>query len=229
MPRSRCKDITGQRFVRLVVVRRVANSEAGLARWLCRCDCGQEIEAIGGALRSGNTRSCGCLWLERNRTSKNRRHGHILAHKQSPEYQSWASAIQRCTNPKNAYYHIYGGKGVTFHEPWLRSSDLYLKYMGKKPGVGYSLDRFPDPNGNYEPGNVRWATRREQARNRTSNRNLNMGGHTKTISEWASIMHITANLISTRLKRGWSTADAILTPLHSSYALRLHEIDGSGI
>lgn len=124
-----------------------------LGRYLCQC--GRETVARKRYVKSGHTRSCGCLVFE----SKNRTHGMS----RSRTYKSWASAKDRCTNKKCSIYYRYGGVGITFSDHWM-SFENFLRDMGDRP-EGTSIDRI-DTNGNYEPGNCRWATPRQQGLNK---------------------------------------------------------------
>jgi hypothetical protein len=108
----------------------------------------------------GLTRSCGCLRREASRGRKIR-HGRY----RTPEYVSWASAKQRCHNPKYAAFHLYGGRGIRMSDEWRADFAAFLAHIGPRPTKAHSLDRI-DTDGNYEPGNVRWATAEEQANNR---------------------------------------------------------------
>lgn len=155
-------DLTGQRFDRLTVVRRegsqVYPSGQKQTLYLCQCDCGKEVKVTRRNLISGNTRSCGCLALE-TRTS------HDLWG--TKVYKCWDNMRSRCLNPNATGYKNWGGRGIKIHEPWIHSFDLFYQYVSKLEHFGekgYSLDRINN-DGNYEPGNLRWATRSEQSRN----------------------------------------------------------------
>ena len=155
-------DITGKVFGRLKVIRATINrAPDGSVLWLCQCSCGKALERRGTWLRSGELRSCGCM-----RGENNLRHGEC---QRSPEYEVWRSIKQRCYNPKNEHFQDYGGRGIKFYEEWRLSYPKFLEYillvMGRRPSTRHSIDRVNN-DGNYEPGNVRWATKYEQVHNR---------------------------------------------------------------
>lgn len=159
------KDIAGQRFGRLVAVRYVGLKKVGTqgqrkSIWLCRCDCGSETEAHAQNLRKGTTQSCGCL-LREVRSSSHKKHGMRGA----PEYDSWCRMIQRCTNKNGNRWENYGGRGITVCPEWRNDFAAFFAHVGSKPSPKHSLDRINN-DGNYEPGNVRWATFSEQMFNR---------------------------------------------------------------
>lgn len=147
--------ITGEKFGRLRVISRNGSNKRGLARWMCECDCGRTLTVDGSALRNGNTTSCGCSMEKSNGEAKSR----------TTEYSCWESMISRCENKNNKYWHNYGGRGITIDQRWRRNFLEFLKDVGRRPGKEYSLDRINN-DGNYEPGNVRWATRKQQGQNR---------------------------------------------------------------
>lgn len=153
-------DRVGQRFGRLTVLRLGEGRTAGGGvRWVCRCDCGNEKEVNGNAMVCGNVQSCGCL----HRDAIHAVHGMSG----TPVYKVWAAMKSRVMDPNNARYLDYGGRGITIHQPWVDSFEAWFEYVGPRPD-GMSFDRINN-DGNYEPGNVRWASRAEQHANRRPN------------------------------------------------------------
>lgn len=151
----------GTVFGRLTVqYRERGRNKFGQYRWSCMCSCGTPVSVTASALQSGGTRSCGCLREEYYSTHQ--RHGHGRAARRSATYRSWDHMIQRCTNPSNDNYRYYGGRGINVCPRW-RDFSMFLADMGERP-FGRSLDRIEN-DGNYEPGNCRWATAKEQQRN----------------------------------------------------------------
>lgn len=155
-------DLTGRRFGRLVAIAYAPGHKR--VTWLCRCDCGTEASIQKEVLLRGDTRSCGCLRRELAET-KNLSHGHARKGRISSEFRSWTHIIERCENRQNADWPSYGGRGISVHASWRESFASFLADVGPKPNHHYSIDRI-DNDGNYEPGNVRWATAKDQARNR---------------------------------------------------------------
>lgn len=127
------------------------------------------------------------------------------------EYRLWSSMITRCTNPKFKDWHLYGGRGITVCERWRRSFAAFFVDVGARPSQHHSLDRWPDPDGNYEPGNVRWATGTEQCRNTARNRRITFEGVTLPLVEWAERTGLRRETIADRLNRGWSVAQTLTT------------------
>jgi hypothetical protein len=169
------KDITGLRFGRLLAVSPIGISEKKGNRevvWECLCDCGKKISVIGSPLRSGHTKSCGCLHIEAARELglMSKTHGK----RRTKEYHIWSNVIQRCENKNSGSYHKYGGKGIYICQRWRTSFDNFLKDMGNIPGDKTSIDRIDNKKG-YEPGNCRWADWTEQARNKDLSRLNNTG------------------------------------------------------
>jgi hypothetical protein len=166
--------------------------------WLCSCVCGRQTTVRGDYLCDGHTKSCGCLHEFHGRSH-------------SSEYGVWQRMIQRCINPKNRRFDIYGGRGITVCDRWLASFAAFLADMGPRPSSKHSIDRI-DNDGHYEPGNCRWATAHEQARNKRNNRLLTHDGKTLCLQGWAEQTKIHSATIATRLDMGWSIEEALTIP-----------------
>lgn len=162
----------GDRYGRLEVLAlsgtRIYPNGHGIFRlWLCRCDCGTTKSFLETQLRSGKTSSCGCYKIEV--TTK---HGEADNPKRTPEYRAWIHMIERCYNPTYKQYKDYGGRGISVCDRWRYDYTAFLADMGRRPSSRHSIDRYPDNNGNYGPGNCRWATRKQQQNNMRTNKIL---------------------------------------------------------
>ncbi len=164
------------------------------------CDCGNKKVFNLFNVLYGKSNSCGC-----NRTG-NPTHGMSC----SPTWISWAAMIQRCNDAKCVNFVRYGAIGISVCDRWSDFS-AFLADMGERPD-GTSIDRFPNASGNYEPGNCRWATLKQQARNTRTNRLLTFQGQTLSLSEWAEIQKINSSTLFTRLSNGWTVQRALTTP-----------------
>lgn len=153
-------DITGRKFGRLVAIRYVDHTPGGNARWLCVCDCGKTRVVCKIALISGTTKSCRCLAIEKT-IERSTTHGKT----NTPEFRAWSGMKDRCLRKGNKKYKHYGGRGITICKEWIESFDAFLRDVGPRPGPELSIDRI-DNNDGYHPGNVRWATHKEQCLNR---------------------------------------------------------------
>lgn len=173
MSRASWTPAVGERFGRLSVVdtslRTAPPAKSGLVglrRFLCVCDCGASIDVDPNALKRGDTRSCGCLRREvgQVRGASSRRHG-LWQH---PLYKTWSCMVDRCHNENSGVYDRYGGRGIEVYEPWRGDPAPFInwaaEHLGERP-PGHSLDRI-DNDGNYVPGNLRWATPKTQNNNR---------------------------------------------------------------
>lgn len=158
---GRRADHSGRRFGMLVAIKPVENMPNRGARWLCACDCGSEKIVPADTLVKGKSKSCGCS-SEAFRQPHRHKHGHTKVGFRTATYGSWHAAQQRCQNPKHKHFADYGGRGITFCDRWLDFRN-FLADLGERP-KGHTLDR-EDPQGNYEPGNCRWATPSEQMLN----------------------------------------------------------------
>jgi hypothetical protein len=154
----RLLDVTGQRFGKLVALSPNGDDGHHHTVWLCQCDCGKTTRTSVAQLQKGGTRSCGCLHGE-TLVARNTTHGATY----TVEYIAFHSAKYRCENPRHKSYKDYGGRGIKF---LFTSFEQFFKELGPKPAPELSVDRFPNPDGHYEPGNVRWANAKQQAANR---------------------------------------------------------------
>lgn len=170
-----------------------------------RCDCGTEAVRVNVALRYGTSNSCGCGRVT---------HGERAHVRHSKEYKAWQSMKQRCM--ENARFSArYIERGITVCPEWATDFGAFLRDVGRAPSKGHSIDRI-DNNGNYEPGNVRWATRHEQGNNRENNVRLTLDGETKTLAEWGRATSLNPDVIGQRLKRGDTTRERLLRPSKQS-------------
>lgn len=192
-------DLTGQRFGYLTVLRHDGTyKNTKQAAWLCQCHCGKEWRVQGYSLRHGKTVSCGC--------ARGGKVKHGMA--KSPLFAVWTSMKARCENPKNGAFHRYGGRGICVCERW-QTFENFLADMAPRP-LGMTIER-KDNNGNYEPGNCRWATRKEQANNTRRNHFVQTSFGPMTIAQIADHAGITVVAVNYRMKRGLS-GDALLKP-----------------
>ena len=176
----------------------------GCRRWRLRCSCGNEHEALIDNLISRGVRSCGCLRLKGNPTHGMRRW---------PEYKVWRSMKERCTNEKHPGFDKWGGRGIRVCARWIDSFENFIADMGRRPSHLHSIDRYPDMNGNYEPGNCRWATWEEQQNNRRNSRLYTLDGLTLSIHQWSRETGIPAPTLWGRINRhGWTLERALTTP-----------------
>jgi len=148
-------DLTGKKFNKLTIAKYVGKNRYGQSLWKCLCDCGKDKIVTSGNFKSGNTQSCGCLCVGGNRL----KHGLAKTGSVSKIYKIWSNMIQRCNNPKNRNYHNYGGMGIKVCKRWIKFENFY-EDVGD-PLKELILDRI-NINGNYEPNNWKWSTRKEQ-------------------------------------------------------------------
>lgn len=167
-------------------------------RWRCLCSCGRVKDVYQYNLLSGVSRSCGG-----HKTPWNAGQGVGNA----PIGACWRNMMARCTNPAVREYKNYGGRGISVHPEW-HDFAVFSAEVGPHPGPGWTLDRTENA-GNYQPGNVRWATRAEQARNKRSNRLVTFKGRTQCVQDWALELGVTGNHLYRRVRRGLTLAQAL--------------------
>lgn len=196
------KDFAGKRFGRLTTVKHYGKDKSGNITWVCECDCGNETIVRVASLFCGNTKSCGCLIGDTSR---------IHGMDGTPTYRTWDTMKRRCLNPNSISYESYGGRGIKVCKRWLKFENFYAD-MGEKPN-GTSLDRI-DNDGDYEPSNCRWATYKQQARNRSSSRLISYGGKLYTMAELVEKFNINRGTLEHRISvLMWPIEKALTHPL----------------
>jgi hypothetical protein len=191
----------GKTFGRLSVIEYVGRNKRNRRLWRCLCACKNSIIVVQDALKSGNTRSCGCLHKEvlvfRNTTHNRRR---------TRCYGIWAGMIKRCNNVNDKSYAIYGARGIKVCASWMKFEAFY-KDMGDPPSNYHSIDRL-DNDGDYEPENCVWASSYEQAQNRSNNKLIEYDGKTQPLVAWTRELRLDYDRTKQRLRLGWSIEDA---------------------
>ena len=198
-------DLSGMRFSELTALR-VADPINYKQRWECLCDCGKTVTVYSYSLRVGSVKSCGC---RRIRSMRQVAETHGLS-KSSSSYAVWCAIRDRCRRRTHHAYHRYGGRGIKVCERW-DSFESFCEDMGERPSMDHSIDRI-DNDGHYEPGNCRWATKREQNNNTAKNVVLTVCGVSRTAAQWSRILNIRDKLIYERIAYGWSDEDALFRP-----------------
>lgn len=219
------RNLVGHVFGYFVVIQpngwRTANSGKRTSIWLCQCHCGKtavyDASKIHSKTMYGGTPSCGCM-KHKTMSDKLKKHGL----RQRSEYRIWALILQRCNNKNNPAFDRYGGRGISVCERWHKFTAFYAD-VGPRPTPKHSIDRINN-NGNYEPGNVRWATAAEQANNTRTSVVLTLGDRSMTASQWSLVVGISAKTIGSRKRRGWSDEDALtISLIPRSQASRGHK------
>ncbi len=200
-------ELTGKRFGRLVVTA-FAGTEASpcgdqKSKWSCICDCGTRLAVFGSSLTSSNTTSCGCYRTEAQ-ALRSTLHGMTG----SRTYRIWQAMLNRCRNPNTPNFARYGGRGIRVCPAWEKFERFHAD-MGEAP-PGMSIDRI-DNDGNYEPGNCRWATRFTQARNKSTNRVIQFNGQSMCLKQWAERLGMDQASLAERIQK-WGLERALTTP-----------------
>lgn len=231
--RAFARNSIGHKYGRLTITQYVGllHHKEGNKSWAtlveCLCDCGTVKQVAYGMLRSGQTKSCGCYARETSSDRCKSYRTHQMTG--TPTYRTWRSMIGRCTKSNYKKYELYGGRGITVCDKWSASFESFLADMGERP-TGMTLDRYPNQNGNYEPGNCRWATVAEQNRNRRNNVLITYRGRTMTAPEWARETGLNHQLIWRRARRGIQ-GDDLFAPISPppSHCPRGHEYAGENL
>lgn len=198
----------GTKFGRWTIIGPLTSGR--LVKLPCRCDCGTERNVERGHLLNGSSSGCEC---KRKKSFTNSAHRDTVGGKIPPEYSTWLNMKARCQNPKNDHFLEYGGRGISVCNAWSSDFSAFLMYIGRRPSANHSLDRYPDMNGNYEPGNVRWATASEQQRNKRNNRLITAGGRTECITKWAELLGSQPQTIRQRIRLWGDEQRAVLQPI----------------
>jgi hypothetical protein len=171
-----------------------------------KCACGKEARRRRHALVSGGSKSCGCAPSGKKVTHGERRRGSP----HPPEYRAWTGMAGRCYNPLDKRFGYYGGRGITVCERWRGESGYanFLADLGRRPSPRHSIDR-KEVNGNYEPGNCRWATPEQQMRNKRDNVNVTIDGRTMCLKEWSRERGLNYKMVHSRVRSGWPPEVAV--------------------
>lgn len=202
-------DLTGKTFRRLTVTGFAGRRHGRKRYWHCRCVCGHELDVYQYNLTSGRQKSCGCAKIEAITRLK---FSHGMC--KTSVYRRWAAMVERCESAACASFKNYGGRGIKVCERWRRFENFYAD-MGEPPTNSDTLERS-DNNGNYEPGNCQWVSRKVNNRNRRSNRYLTLNGVTHSMAEWCEQLGVSYSAISTRVLRGWTDEQTLTQPVKHS-------------
>ena len=209
------ENVTDKQFGKLIVLGDADSyiEPSGRQRRIvtAKCDCGDVKNYRLEDLRSGATQSCGCLRNEQI-IKANTTHGHASNGLISTEYRIWRGMKVRCENERSKYFNNYGARGVSIHDRWKDSFEQFYQDMGPRPSKDHSLDRI-DNNGNYEPSNCKWSTKKEQNNNKRNNTLVEYNGKIQTVAQWASEYNLNYNTLFYRLARGCTPEEALTNPV----------------
>lgn len=192
-------EMIGKKFNKLTVISvcELKSSDDKL-KYNCLCDCGNSKAIIGMSLRSGSTKSCGCLLVETVKKRINDNRDKYFSN--TPEYRAWIAMKNRCYSKGNKFYYRYGERGIKVCDEWINNYKQFLLDIGNRPSKKHSLDRI-DNNGNYEPNNCKWSTTHEQGVNRKNVLLYEMDGLILCKKEWAKKLNISIFRFNSILKR----------------------------
>lgn len=200
------RNYVGSTFGSLTAVERVPSPSG--TKYRCVCECGNETVVRGAAMVTGNTTSCGCKRISNGRKigKEGYKHGSV----NHPLYMIWNNMKARCRSPNATGFENYGGRGISVCDRWLDFKN-FCEDMGPRPSLQHTLDRKNNDLG-YEPSNCRWATKKEQSVNRSVNRLITYKGKTLTMTDWSIALGGGRNMVSARVRNGWSEEDAVSIP-----------------
>lgn len=205
-------NLIGERFERLVVLSLDHRNKYGTAYYICQCDCGKQVIVRGNHLTDNSTKSCGCYSIDTCYKMVKINTKHNLSH--SKLYRVWSSMIHRCYNPNCRAYKDYGGRGIKVCDEWKDNLNIFYDWaLNNNYMEGLSIDRINN-NGNYEPSNCRWVSRKKQQNNRRNNHYITYNNETHTLTEWSEILHISTSTLFSRIcKSKWDIERAFTTPV----------------
>lgn len=197
-------DLIGKKFGKLTVIKLIRKPRySGGGTWECLCECGKSKVYYASQLLGNDYKSCGCSQFK----------GYPAHGKNGiPEHKVWQSMVGRCESPSNPNKHRYAERGITVCERWRNSFNSFYEDMGPRPTSKHTLERIDNDKG-YEPGNCKWATRKEQGRNRSTCHYLEFQGEKLSVVEWAERIGVKPETLHGRLRNGWSVEKALTTPL----------------
>ena len=205
---SEKKDLTGLKFMHLLVLEEAGKNKDGRTKWLCKCDCGNYHTTLGKYLLNGDTTSCGCRRARILRETTERQTTHHMTGTRL--YQIWSGIRGRCNNPNEECYPNYGGRGIKICDEWNSNFTTFYEWAinnGYKENL--TIDRI-DNNGDYNPNNCRWTDLKTQANNTRRNHYLTYKGETKSLAEWAEIKKINYSTLRARINTyHWSVEKAL--------------------
>lgn len=198
------KDMAGQKCGRLFVIARAGSLNRN-ATWRCICECGQECIRLGSAIRSGNTKSCGCLHAETVRKKRPAPWSETHGLSNTPEYKCWEDMKKRCNNPNAKNYKNYGERGIKVCKKW-KAFEGFFGDMGLRPTNRHTIERI-DVNKGYCKENCKWATSREQARNKRTTVLITHEGKTMCAKDWSNHFGMSYPTFLSRYNRGISLSN----------------------
>lgn len=198
---KKVKNLIGQKFNKLSVIQRAKNSKSGNIRWLCKCECGKYTIVSSQNLKTGHTKSCGCL--NKNAT--------YITHNKSKTklYKIWQGMKKRCFNKNEEHYKYYGERGIIVCDEWKNDfMSFYNWAINNEYKDNFTIERI-DVNGNYEPSNCKWVTFQEQGYNKTNSKLYELNGEIKCLSQWCKLYNVDYHLVYKRLQRGWDLKSSL--------------------